>query len=155
MNRYSNIAVLFVIFLFAACIKKKSFSDVPEIKLVDFKVFSHQENSKNKADSAYVTISFTDGDGDLGNPDSNALSMFLDYYEDQGSGFVYNNLTYSIYIPNLSPEGNNKAIEGTIQQKLNVPFYNEKSIYPYKYKIYVVDRAGHKSNVVETQSLTK
>ena len=128
---------------------------MPEIKLIDFKVFSHLDNSKTKADSAHVLISFTDGDGDLGNADSNVFSMFLDYYEDEGNGFVFKNVSYKIYIPNLSPSGNNKAIEGTIQQLLKAPFYNDFSLYPYKFKIYLVDREGHKSNVVETQSLVK
>jgi hypothetical protein len=155
-NRYSNIAVLFVILLFAlSCIKKKEYDSVPAIKFIDFPVFYHVENSKNMADSAHVILSFTDGDGDIGNTNDAVMSLFLDYYEDEGSGFVFKNVTYKIHLPNLAPEGNNMAIEGTIQQLLKAPFYNEFSVFPYKFKMYLVDRAGNKSNVVETGSLSK
>lgn len=156
INRYSNIAVLFVILLFAlSCIKKKEYDSIPAIKFVDFPVFYHVENSKNKADSAYVILSFTDGDGDIGNTNDAEMSLFLDYYEDEGSGFVFKNVTYKIHLPNLAPVGNNMAIEGTIQQLLKAPFYNEFSVFPYKFKMYLVDRAGNKSNVVETGIQTK
>jgi len=108
-----------VIFLFVvACIKKKEYDTVPAIKFVDFPVFSHIENSKNKVDSAHVILSFTDGDGDIGNTNDAVMSLFLDYYEDEGSGFVFKNVTYKIHLPILAPEGNNMAIEGTIQQLL-------------------------------------
>ena len=138
-----------------SCLKKKEYDKAPVIKFVDFPVFYHVENSKNNADSAHVILSFTDVDGDLGNTNDSVMSLFLDYYEDEGSGFVFKNVTYKIHLPNLAPEGNNKAIEGTIQQLLKEPFYNKLSVFPYKFKMYLVDRAGNKSNVVETGSLSK
>jgi hypothetical protein len=154
LNRYSNIAVVFVILLFGlSCIKKKEYDNVPAIKMLDYKVFSHQ----GIADSAYITFSFTDGDGDLGTKDSNSMSMFLKYYEDQGSGFVYlPQFDRSIYLPKLTSDGNNKGIEGTITQIIKpAPIFNIFTVYPYKWEVYVVDRAGNISNVVETGSQAK
>lgn len=121
--------------------------------MLDYKIFSHQ----GIADSAYLSFSFTDGDGDLGTSDSNSMSLFLNYYEDQGSGFVYlSQFDRSVYLPRLTPDGNNKGIEGTITQIIKpAPIFNINTTYPYKWKVFVVDRAGNKSNVIETSSQSK
>lgn len=136
-----------------ACIKEKEYDKVPAIKMRGYKVYAHQ----GIADSAYITFSFTDGDGDLGSDDSNSMALFLRYYEDLGSGFVYYpQFDRSIYLPKFSSSNNSKGIEGTVTQIIKpAPIFNIFTPYPYKWEVYVVDRAGNKSNVEETSWLAK
>jgi hypothetical protein len=154
----SKIAVLFgIVFLLSACIKKKQFDIVPALTYESYQVFSHSDGNKSIADSAYLTFSFQDGDGDLGSSDSSKLSLNLKYYEDQGSGFVYlSQFDRSIYIPKLTPKGNDKGIEGTFVQIIKpAPIFNIFTPYPYQWRISIVDQAGHESNVIETPSQSK
>ncbi|MCX6182320.1 MAG: hypothetical protein NT150_10365 [Bacteroidetes bacterium] len=158
----SKIAVLFgIIFLLASCIKKKEFNVVPELTFQNYTVFYDSIDGKFFGDSAYLTFAFTDGDGDLGSDDESVESLFMSYYEDDGNGFVHQpDLDRAVSVPKLTSNGNNKGIEGTFLQIIKTypdvtPVYNYKTPYPYKWKLMMVDRAGHKSNVIETPPQTK
>lgn len=130
---------------------------MPALTFSEYQVFSHLSNNTWIADSAYLSVTFQDGDGDLGTSDSTKMSLYMDYYEDQGSGFVaLPQFNRAIYLPRLTPEGNHKGIEGTITQFIKpAPIFNIFTTYPYQWKIYVVDQKGNKSNVVETPSQSK
>lgn len=154
----AKIAVLFgIVFFLSTCIKKKEFDIVPAITFQKYEVFSHAEGNQNIADSAYLTFAFQDGDGDLGSNDSSKLSLFLKYYEDQGSGFVHlSQFNRSVFVPALTPKGNDKGIEGTFVQIIKpAPIFNVLTSYPYQWRAVIVDQAGHESNVIETPSQSK
>ncbi|MBL4715514.1 MAG: hypothetical protein JKX95_02680 [Bacteroidia bacterium] len=79
--------LLIVIFVFAACGDKDCDNDVPVIAYDKF----------TKYDSAGVlTITFEDCDGDLGSSDTAVFNMFIDYYENQDSG--YSKVVAPVYI---------------------------------------------------------
>ncbi|MFM7021596.1 MAG: hypothetical protein ACKOXB_01355 [Flavobacteriales bacterium] len=154
-----KIVLLFgIAFLFNACIKRKEFDIVPAITFQSYQVFTHVENGKNVADSAYLTFSFQDGDGDIGSGDDVSPSVFIDYYENKGGGFVRDTTVpqFKDYFPKLTPTGNNNGIEGTYLKVIRLqPPYNYKTSYPYQYKVLIKDRAGHESNTIETPSQSK
>ncbi|GIV31058.1 MAG: hypothetical protein KatS3mg029_0409 [Saprospiraceae bacterium] len=107
-------------------------------------------------DTTFVRISFTDGDGDIGHDDT--LDLFL---IDTRDGSLTNKFT----IPEVPKLGANNGIKGeiTIQvpsscclfdpDLLLDPCNDEHPSLPYDrivYEIFLIDRAGHRSNVVQT-----
>ena len=66
----------------------------------------------------------------------------------------YDTLTLSARIPNLTPEGTNKAISGEIQDTLFV--YNFNSIYDtIMFEAYIIDRALNESNSISTPLIVR
>ena len=66
----------------------------------------------------------------------------------------YDTLSLSARIPNLTPEGINKAISGEIQDTLFI--YNFNSDYDtIKFEAYIVDRALHISNKISTPLIVR
>ncbi len=108
-------------------------------------------------DQAFVTFSFTDGDGDIGSRDS--LDLYL---TDNRDGTVLRNR-----IPFVPELGSTNGIKGEITVKINStccifpdPFLNgcEDVLpsFPYdqvRYSIYITDRAKNKSNVLEVDPI--
>ena len=129
-------------------------------------------------DSCVVTFAFTDGDGDIGfresdknevpfNNDSSFYfyNLYLSYYEYQngqwvlGKAGVVGNPPYSkdsinfpFQIDNITPQGKNKAIKGDISVTINPVYFNpiSPSNDSIMYKIILIDRALHISNILET-----
>ncbi len=112
-------------------------------------------------DTGNLRITFTDGDGDLGktsNGDSGTISKIY-----------ITNIKYSLAkipqpIPIIPQKGTTKAISGTIDIKLagssGVGLFDASSCLLFQhpldtltYEIYIMDRAGHKSNVLITPPL--
>jgi len=164
-NRYlRNILMLFVMsgFLFSACTKHEVYSVVPTIEYKSFEKIPSNTGADNKA---YMTITFTDGDGDIGlNPEDTFppynpggkyyYNFFIDYYELQGDSFVKIDLpiTNNSRIPYVEPNLAELGIKGEIEIELyfNNVLSNADSI---KYELFIVDRALHKSNVVMTPAI--
>ena len=147
--------------LFTACKKREQYSNIPEIS---YKSFEKIPNSTNVDDKAFLTISFTDGDGDIGLKSEDTLppynvggnyyyNYFIDYYELQGDSFVKidlpisNNSRIPFVEPNLAELGVRGEIE--IELYINNIMSNADSI---RYELYILDRALNKSNVVTTPS---
>ena len=158
-----NLLLFSLIIIISACLKTKNYPPVPVIEYKDFVQFG--------SDSAHLIFSFKDGDGDIGidtlspPPFNNAsnryyYNLYKTYYYKLPDG------TYSVYvkpgtqdttidlfrIPNLTPKGQNKVLEGDITVNLNAPYY-----YPehtsIKFEFFIYDRAFHKSNVVSTPEI--
>ena len=107
-------------------------------------------------DSTHVTISFTDGDGDLGDKDS--LNV---YVIDERDNF----LKTQARIPFIPSQGAGNGIAGTIDLLLptsccifpdgQVPC-TASAKYPLDtlvYSLYIKDRAGHESNKIKTTQI--
>ena len=138
MIRYF-IAGTFAVFM-AACLNPPDYAVIPEI------TFDSISNTSAKAgtDSITFLIDFTDGDGDLGSSDIPNL-----FFLDSRTGY-----TDSFKIPNLTPQGNVKAISGVIAYVASsftcIP---GKTFDTLHYTIYVEDRAGNKSNNIVTPDI--
>lgn len=149
-------------FWLISCMKKESYSDIPEIGYYDY--FSMFTDTSGVAKKGVLTISFQDGDGDIGlnswdnYPPFDSASVYhynyyIDYYEKRNGVFVKVDLTVPLRyrIPYLTPDDPNKAIKGIIVDTIPLnPFPVYDTI---QFSMYIYDRALHKSNVVFTPEI--
>ncbi len=136
-----NSLVLLCFLLLISCEKEEviAYSDIPEINLVEIS----SDTIRQYEDVLYLRISYKDGDGDLGfeNPDQYALYI-RDIRLEAFDGF---------YLGPLAPPGANAAIQG----ELNIEFpslflFGNGNTELTKFQIKLIDRAGHESNLIET-----
>jgi len=65
------------------------------------------------------------------------------------SDSTYDTIYHNARIPVLTPDGSNKSIKGEIEDTLFI--YNYESEFDtIMFEAYIVDRALHKSNTIET-----
>ena len=138
-----NIIYLFAIVLLFSCDKEQVISDTPIIEFKNISPTTVQEYS----DDISVTISYSDGNGDLGENNPDIHNLFV---EDNRNGIVY-----QFRIPHLAPDNNSIAIEGDFNITINGSgITNESSSQQVNYSIYVTDRAENKSNIITTSFIT-
>ena len=98
-------------------------------------------------DDIIITISYADGDGDLGENNPDIYNLFV---EDNRNG-----IQYKYRIPELTPSGSAIAIEGNFNITINGTGITDGTAnQKVNYAIYVKDRAGNKSNTITTSSIT-
>jgi hypothetical protein len=161
LQKTAMIIIISFVFI-TACTKHETYSVIPEI---EYKSFDKIPTSTGIDNKAYLTISFTDGDGDIGlNPEDtfppyNANSPYyynfiIDYYELQNDSFVKIDLplTNNSRIPYVDANLAERGIKGEITIEL---FFNNimSTSDSIRYEIYIFDRALHKSNVIMTPSI--
>jgi hypothetical protein len=159
--KYSGLFIFLGMLFSTSCVKEKNFPLEPKIEFLCFKSYG--------IDSADCIISFKDGDGDIGIMEGDTTSandyqlkyLYRDTVDNQFKPFdaidstaVMDTLFYSYRVPNITPEGQYKALEGEIKAKLrSAPVY-----FPghsvVKFEIRLRDRAGHLSNIVTTNEIT-
>lgn len=163
--------LIILMIVIAACKKPKQFPDIPSIAYQNFTSIYNPD--LDIYDRGVLHFTFEDGDGDIGLnsgdtlPPFNASSdyhynLIITYFEMQ-NGVIkevpilwfnpqteqYDTLTLSARIPNLTPDGINKAISGDIFDTLFI--YNFNSIYDtIKFDAYIIDRALNESNTIST-----
>ncbi len=138
-----NIIYLCAIVLLFSCEKEQEISDTPIIEFKSISPATVQEYS----DNIIITISYSDGNGDLGENDPDIHNLFV---EDNRNGIVY-----QFRIPHLAPDNNSIAIEGDFNITINGSgITDESSSQQVNYSIYVKDRAGNNSNTITTSSIT-
>lgn len=131
--------------LISACKKNKvEYSNVPKIT---FESIS-PGIVKQFSDSAIITVAYIDGNGDLGENNSEVKNAFVTDSR--------NDLTYRFRVRQLAPSDANIIIKGRLlivvpQVALdNLTGISETA----SFSVYVEDRAGNKSNVVNTSNIT-
>lgn len=139
--------LLLSLLLLAGCEKTSddlSFDVVPRIELLDVSATSFVEFSEQ------ITLSFRyeDGDGNLGNADSEVNSIFV-----QDSRL---SMPDEFYLQPLAPaDALPLSISGTLDLKLAPTFLlGNGSSETLTYTLYIFDRDGNKSNVIETPLIT-
>jgi hypothetical protein len=165
-----------IVLILSGCHK---FTDTfPTTPAITFKSYSIQKNLDSAGNPDYkliLTISFTDGDGDIGlnqgdttgpfAPDKpNYYNLFVGYYEKVNGKFIQMWLNYpfpsnghdTIYyngrIPNITPAGKNKAIKGDIDYNIDLGG-GSKTGNDIMFDFILYDRALHKSNKVESPDI--
>jgi len=134
--------ILIVTLLFS-CEKDEVISDTPIIDFVSISPTTAQEYT----DDIIITISYTDGDGDLGENNPDIYNLFA---EDNR-----NNIIYHFRIPELSPSVSTITIEGNFNITINgTGITDGTASQKVNYDIYIKDRAGNTSNKVTTSSIT-
>lgn len=142
----------------SGCLKPDEFPKEPRLS---YKSFAQQ------GDSASFTISFTDGDGDVGldasdseppfdtaSPYYHNLFLELDTLHFGAWGRVQFLVPLYYRIPRITPTGQNKALEGEVSVALRPwPFLNPGST-PDTVRIsaYMLDRSLNQSNTVTSET---
>lgn len=132
---------------------------VPSITYKGFGIYTNQAGSDS---AAVISLTYTDGDGDIGLNQGDTIApftgqyyynCFVEYYEKQNGVWVKPVLNPPFFyrIPPLHNEV--ATIEGTIDIKLGAPFYSPSPFDTIKYTIQLADRALHLSNVIETPEI--
>jgi len=134
-----RLTYILIVLLFFACKKDDALSVVPTLEFKNIIPSIAQEY----IDDINITISYADEDGDLGENSPDIDNLFV---EDSRNGIVYH-----YRIPQLAPNGNEIAIEGNFNITINGSgITDESSSQQVSYAIYVIDRAGNKSNTITT-----
>ena len=137
----------------------------PEYPVISFDSFYAE------GEVGYITIAFTDGDGDIGltstmtdAPYDTASfyhnNMFVEYWEyndaldqwEHALDPLNEPITFKYRVPWITPEGQNKALKGTIQVKIEPNYRDLNSPYSdsIRYRVMLVDRELHESEWVFT-----
>jgi hypothetical protein len=155
-------AVIMLATILTACLKRQDYPPTPAIEYTDFKMYGQ--------DSAELVLHFTDGDGDIGLDEDDTTGSFAPdqpyyynfvatyFYKDTSGLFVpfdekpsspdtLDTLRYRYRIPNITPEGQNKVLDGDMIIKFRYPYYGPGHT-AFKYEIYIYDRSLQKSNVI-------
>lgn len=144
-----------VVGAFYACVKKKTFSQKPEI---EFKSFTPLFGDT----AANLVIGFSDGDGDIGKErEDKTNNLFITYYyfDTLTNNFhaYYSamdldtvRILYTVRKPTDNYEG--KPISGEVAVKIN-QYRDSPARKRIKYVMYLVDNANNKSNVLTTPEL--
>ncbi|MDE3254491.1 MAG: hypothetical protein KGN97_00795 [Bacteroidota bacterium] len=151
MSRFFLITTSIILLSFYSC-KKALYSVIPTIE--QLKLSKQTLQSNNPKDSLLISFYVYDGDADLG-VDRNSGSY--DIYMDESR--TIQNLRF--YFPEINGAipGAGKGIEGLCnvyitgkQLKIDSTDY-PKSADTLYLKVYVVDKAGHKSNTLFTNPI--
>ncbi|HEX8515430.1 MAG TPA: hypothetical protein VF868_04465 [Bacteroidia bacterium] len=145
--------------LLTSCVKEKSFPPEPEIEFIRYQKYG--------SDSADCVIGFKDGDGDIGIMEGDTISAndFQMKYLYKGADGAFHpfdaidstaamdTLFYSYRVPDITPEGQYKALEGEIKAKLrSAPLYFPTHT-KVKFEIRLRDRSGNWSNIVTSDEI--
>ncbi len=117
-------------------------SDTPKISFISIlpKVVEQY------TDSITIVFKYTDGNGDLGQNSTENKNLFITDSR--------NALTYKYRIPQLTPNTDDDiAITGNFSVKINSTALQDENNTSelLTYSVYVIDRAGNKSNVIITE----
>jgi len=148
--------------LVSACRKTDSYPNEPHI---EFKELVKYSDFYGLDTAAVLTVSFTDGDGDLGlrsgdtmppyNPGNEYYyNFFLKYFKKENGVFTELPLAFppNQRIPYILNQSNNKAIAGDLVFDVEIAGLFAQND-TFRFETYIVDRALNKSNVVTTTEL--
>jgi hypothetical protein len=161
---FKGIIPVILILSMLGCTKEVEFSYIPEIQ---FKSQTKLKSIQGRDSALKLTISYTDGDGDLGlnqedttghfSPDSIYYYNLYAYYYELIDGkwsqvtaydFSTDTIRFKYRLPYMTPDSDNKAIKGEIEY--TIAYLNPRKSNTIKFRIYIYDRALHKSNEVES-----
>lgn len=147
MNYKNLFGTLIIPFLFLTYCKKDIGNKISDIPSIEFVSVSSQSIKANK-DSLSIIFNYKDGNGDLGENNSDARNLFVTDNR--------NNVTYQYRIKQLAPDNESIAIQGELAVVFNtVPLLNADSILEQViYSLYIKDRAGNQSNSVSTTAIS-
>lgn len=161
MKIIAKISLFLLILFFAGltgCIKEEQYPIEPRI---EFESFATARDITGKDSLGAITISYTDGDGNIGlyswdTVEPKKYNFYLKFMEYVNNKLVEvkpvdTNVTFNSRIPILTPKGRNKNIKGEITMYLELYFARQilKSD-TVAFEIYIKDRDLNESNVIET-----
>ena len=136
-------AALVLSALLFACNTENEISEVPEISFISVAPNVVTEYQ----DSLVFTISYRDGNGDLGENNTDNDNLFVQDSRNQ--------VTYGFRLQQLAPDNADIAIQGNLNVTLpNTAIINGGQSESVAYTIWLVDRAGNESNRVTSSTVT-
>lgn len=143
-------SILFLIPFLFSCKDKEAITEIEETPFIELKSIS-KSTVKAFEDSIVFEIFYRDGNGDLGENNDGIENLFLIDSRNQ--------ITYPYRIPQLAPdleENESISIQGTLNVVLKNTTLLDESLTEEKttYSIYMIDRAGNKSNTVVSEEIT-
>jgi len=141
-----KILLLAVMMAWVGCSKEDT-EEISPIPAIQFLSIS-PESVVEFTDPVTIRISYTDGDGDLGENEPEVKNLFVMDNRNQ--------VTFQFRIPELAPEGAKIAITGELPIELSSVAILEENAdqEPVIYTVWVVDRAGNQSNQIDTDPIT-
>jgi len=153
---FKILAFTALILWISGCYKKKELSDIPEISLIGLNKMSMKQGYFEE-DSLEIYLHVLDGDGDLGylGDTAEVSSIFL---VDSRTG----NIAEQFSFPAIPAEKIQNGLDAELKILTyttcclypdNLPPCSVQPIYPtdsFQYDIWLVDRAGNKSNTIST-----
>ncbi|HPF00599.1 MAG TPA: hypothetical protein PKY63_08040 [Bacteroidales bacterium] len=148
---------------FFGCIEQREYPIEPAIT---FKSFATMKSVAGHDSIGYLTIEFTDGDGDVGlaqsdtlppyNPGSNFYyNFFITFFQKTGNDFQEITTPYNSRIPDVNPEHIDKDLVGDISIEIDLNILSLILVSDtIKMKAYMLDRALNESNMIETPAIT-
>ena len=159
MERFKILGILLILILLTvSCFKLESYPPVPAIEYIGFKIIDSTDILENPVLYGELHFSFVDGDGDLGfyqpagvEEEDIAKTVFITPFIKTNGVFVQDTpiVPLNFRIPYFETGGNNKTLKGEIIVR-DINYYPPFNGDTLKYQFYIVDRAGNKSNVEET-----
>jgi len=149
-NLSASIVLLLMVIPFS-CKKGNEYPIIPEIK---FKSLSTLKDLQGKDVHATLTISFTDGDGDIGADDGNN-NFIVAYYIKQNNIWTLDaSYDYSGRINVVTSTEKNRALRGDISYDFDQAVLPQGAVNDtIRFNVYIFDRAQHQSNTVTTSEI--
>jgi hypothetical protein len=141
-SKIGLIAVTFFTICLASCKPDKpNYPITPDI--------SYKSIVRNSDGSAVLKFTFKDGDADIGNPVDQGNNFFFTLYKKNGANWDSVLTTGYVVLP-MDGDGKYHPYEGEILVTMFAPFV----VPPVsKFKCWIFDRAGHKSNEAYTEEI--
>ncbi len=157
-----NFSVLFVslssLLLFIGCAQPPDYPIEPVIEYSSMSSNIARQNILNgpAGDTILATITFTDGDGDIGNENDETTIVITDLRDNTPE-------ESAIKLPKVPEPGANNGISGEIifrllptcclyppefEQVLCTPSTSSFKVDTLRYEVYIIDRAGNESNKI-------
>ncbi|MEO5570422.1 MAG: hypothetical protein ABIT08_17625 [Bacteroidia bacterium] len=147
-SRFSYLILILVVAL-VSCKKPKTYPSEPSIT---FKEMVKTVGSQGLDSSVVLTISFIDGDGDIGDT-ANVFNLFIDFFKKTNGVFEQVPLLVPGYkIPWVYHEGKDQSLSGDIVTNLKVDDFGF-NFDTLRFDCYMYDRALHKSNTITTPEI--
>lgn len=152
-----RILIFTLLVIIFSCKDDNKISEIPSIQFIGINKNVMIQGDLNQ-DSVIITLEFEDGDGDLGYGSASTQKDI--FVIDKRTGL----LSDQFKIPDI-PNSNDQAISGSLSIRLyntcclfsnNIPPCSNPVQFPtdsITYEVYIVDRAGHESNRIESSKV--
>lgn len=137
----------------SGCLQSNDYPPEPVIKFLSYTYKDSIDDLGNPAHLGLLTLSFTDGDGDMGLADSDTAAPLDNnlYVNRIGiiGGVEQPPIELKFRIPYITPKGQIKALTGEMDVELDlIPVL--VSYDTLFYELYILDRALNQSNTITT-----
>lgn len=163
MSRYFIVTIIGCFIAVTACEKIEPADPVPEIGFKELRItdgFDTIGSQVNAVKNCVLLFSFVDGDGDIGLIRSVYDTVepknlyIIPFNKREGAYFREDDLdTLTFWIKHdskMERVGQNKTLKGDIKVKFDYYLNLIEDYDTLKFDFYLIDRAGHKSNVEST-----